>query len=595
MRTENKKKTKHGKNIFRLILSQKKYYLRAVVCSLFSIFISFLSPIVLAELIDHYLGNAPSKLPSSVNHLLGGEAFIANNLWLFGAAILLLNLVKGSFSYIKDLSSAKASENIALTLRQRLYRHIQHLSFGYHVKAETGDLMQRCTSDVDSVRRFLSVQVLSIFNSIFMITAALILMLPISIKVTLLAFLPIPLFILFCFFFFKVIIKAYTTSEEAEAKLSAVLQENLTGVRVVRAFGQQKSETEKYSRANDKFFGESLRAIKLESAYWSSGDLFSAIQMFIITLVCILEAISGNMTTGTMVLLTSYSGMLVGPTRQLGRVLSQGGRALVANERICEILSSETEQLSGDKTPSLKGDIVFDHVSFSYDKTRKVLDDISFRVKEGQTVAILAGTGEGKSTLVHLLQRLYPLSGGNIYIGSHNLNDIEPKHLRKKVGLILQEPFLFSKTILDNVNITQTEKNMQKIEESCLDASALSFIKESDKGFDTMVGEKGVTLSGGQKQRVAIARTLLGDHDILIFDDSLSAVDTKTDLEIRNALKKRRKNVTSFIISHRITTLKDADLILVLKGGRLIQSGTHESLLLEDGLYKKIFEIQNAV
>lgn len=595
MRTENKKKTKHGKNIFRLILSQKKYYLRAVACSLFSIFISFLSPIVLAELIDHYLGNAPSKLPSSVNHLLGGEAFIANNLWLFGAAILLLNLVKGSFSYIKDLSSAKASENIALTLRQRLYRHIQHLSFGYHVKAETGDLMQRCTSDVDSVRRFLSVQVLSIFNSIFMITSALILMLPISIKVTLLAFLPIPLFILFCFFFFKVIIKAYTTSEEAEAKLSAVLQENLTGVRVVRAFGQQKSETEKYSRANDKFFGESLRAIKLESAYWSSGDLFSAIQMFIITLVCILEAINGNMTTGTMVLLTSYSGMLVGPTRQLGRVLSQGGRALVANERICEILSSETEQLSGDKTPSLKGDIIFDHVSFSYDKTRKVLDDISFRVKEGQTVAILAGTGEGKSTLVHLLQRLYPLSGGNIYIGSHNLNDIEPKYLRKKVGLILQEPFLFSKTILDNVNITQTEKNMQKIEESCLDASALSFIKESDKGFDTMVGEKGVTLSGGQKQRVAIARTLLGDHDILIFDDSLSAVDTKTDLEIRNALKKRRKNVTSFIISHRITTLKDADLILVLKGGRLIQSGTHESLLLEDGLYKKIFEIQNAV
>lgn len=573
-------------------------YLLAAILNSLSVFLGFLSPLILAELIDHYLGSAPSKLPSWLNDFFQsslGEGFISSNLWLFGLALFIVSVLNSFINYYKDIHQSIASEDIANGLRKQMFKRLQSMSYDYHVKAETGDLLQRCSSDIDTVRRFFERQFLGIYGIVFQISLALALMIPINRKITFLALAPLPLLTLFCFVFFKYVSRAYDREEKTEAKLSSTLQENLTGVRVVRAFGQQRAETERFSRANDNHNNQQMKTTVLDSLYWSSGDLFSAIQMIIVLVACIYGVMTGTLSIGSMVLLTSYSGMLVFPARQLGRMLSSSGRAMVASKRIDEVLSSPEENLPGDKTPSIRGDIEFRNVSFSYDGKRNILDGISFKIKQGQRVGILAGTGDGKTSLVLLLQRLYEPTGGDIFINGVSIREISPKHLRERVGLILQEPFLFSRSIEDNISISLKEKNHDSVVRASKLASALEFINESEKGFETMVGEKGVTLSGGQKQRVAIARTLINEHDILIFDDSLSAVDTKTDLEIRTALKDENKGTTSFIISHRLTTLKDCDVIIVMKSGRLLQMGSHEELLKEDGLYKRIFDIQQGV
>lgn len=577
---------------------QEGRYISAVVLYSLSVLLGFVSPFILAELVDHHLKGGASKLPSFINDFFSnnfGEGFIAGNLWLFGLALLIANAAKGFVNYFKDINQSKAAKNVANKLRKQLFKKIQGLSYDYHVKVETGDLLQRCSSDIDTVRRFFDNQFLEIYGIFFQTALTLVLMLPISVKITLWALIPLPVLTVFCFIFFKKVRKAYDLEEKTEARLSSVLQENLSGVRVVRAFGQQKAENEKFKNANEKHNRQQMKTNLLDAIYWSSGDLFGAVQMLVVTLLCIYQVINGSISMGSMILLTSYSGMLVFPARQLGRLLSATGRATVAARRIDEVLSSEEERLSGDKTPSLKGDIEFRDVFFSYDGKRNILNGISFKVKQGQKVGILAGTGDGKTSLMLLLQRLYEPTSGDIFINNVNIREISPKYLRERVGLILQEPFLFSRSIEENISISLLKNNHDRVVRASKLASAFDFINESEKGFDTLVGEKGVTLSGGQKQRVAIARTLIKERDILIFDDSLSAVDTKTDLNIRAALKKENSGTTSFIISHRLTTLKDCDVIIVMKAGRLLQMGSHDELIRQEGLYKKIFDIQQSV
>ena len=583
--------------MWRLIKRRKYYFLGAFVATALNVLIGFITPAILAELIDHYLGDKPSRLPDFVNSLidmLGGRAFAIENLWIFGAALIAINLIKGAFSYLKGRWCAVASEDTAESLRNRLYNHVQHLPYNYHVNAQTGDLLQRGTSDVETIRRFLNVQLMSVFNSVMMIGIALSLMLPVSGTITMLSMLPLPLMLIFSWRFFGTVIKAYRNTETAEGKMSTVLQENLTGMRVVRAFGQQQSEVENFNDANQKHHQTGIRMALLDATYWTSGDLFSAAQMLIIEIACILEAVAGGITVGDMVILITYSGMLMGPTRQLGRILSDAGKSMVALERIDEVLHEPAESLDeeGIEAP-LDGDIEFDHVSFSYDENQEVLRDVNFTIKSGQTVALLGATGSGKSTLIHLLQRLYEPTGGAIRIGGMPVSRIPRKHLRQRIGLVLQEPFLYSKTIKDNVAIAVREPRQAAIDVAVRDASAWEFITTSEKGYETLVGERGVTLSGGQKQRIAIARILMKANDILVFDDSLSAVDTQTDAHIRQALKRRSKGVTTIIISHRVTTLSQADKIYVLEKGRITQCGTHDELLAQGGLYARINAIQN--
>ena len=575
-------------------------YIGAMIATAMIVLIGFLTPILLAETIDSVLGTHPSTLPEFVLRpirALGGRQFLVDHLWILGLVLVALNLINGVFTYMKGRLNAVASENIALTLRERLYAHLQHLPFAYHAKAETGDLIQRCTSDVDTIRRFLSVQVMEVVNAVLMVVIALTILLGRSVKITLISMVLVPPLFLFAMWFFKMVHKHFRYSDEAEGRMSAVLQENLSGVRVVRAFGQQQREVEKFDRASADFRHKTKHLYDLLATYWGGGDAMSMAQSMITLLVCVMYASRGEITVGTLIVFTTYVSMLLFPIRQLGRILSDAGKSMVSMERIQDILNQPVEPDEPDALrPDLHGDIVFDHVSFAYpDDNVPVLKDVSFTIPAGCTAAVLGGTGSGKSTMMYLLQRLYEPTSGKITIGGVNILDIDRSYLRSHVGLILQEPFLYSKTIRENVGIARREPEMPSIERAARIASASSFIAKADKGYDTLVGERGVTLSGGQKQRIAIARTLLKDNSILIFDDSLSAVDTETDAQIRAALSSEQKDVTTLIISHRVTTLSQADMILVLEDGRITQQGTHAELCRQPGLYQRINSIQTAL
>ena len=583
----------------KLLRQNKWYFLAALACTIMTVVIEFITPIGLAETLDYYLQGKPSRMPAFVNawvDSLGCREFMANNLWIVGLALVALNLLSGVFSFCKSRTQAIAGENVSLTLRERLYAHIQRLPFSYHVKAETGDLVQRCTSDVETVRRFLAMQLMQVVNAVLMIGTALFYLLRENMRITLISMVLVPALFLFAWLFFKMVIKNFKLADEAEGKMSAVLQENLTGVRVVRAFGQQEYEVEKFERANGELRRKNQRICNLLAVYWATSDAISMIQSMVTLIVCVFAAIQGEITVGTLIIFTTYVWKLLWPIRQLGRILSDAGKSSVAMGRIEEILVLPEEPAEPNAVrPSLRGDIVFDHVSFHYDEGPDVLRDLSCVIPAGKTVAILGATGSGKSSMVQLLQRLFEPQSGEIRIGGTNINKIDRQYLRSHIGLVLQEPFLYSKTLRDNVKIAVSDATEEAIDQAVNDAAAKNFILASDKGFETLVGERGVTLSGGQKQRIAIARTLMKDNDVLIFDDSLSAVDTETDAMIRAALKKHSRETTTIIISHRVVTLSQADLILVLENGHITEQGSHEQLMHSGGLYSKIFNIQTAL
>ena len=583
----------------RLIAGCKGLFLGSALCTLVAVAADYCLPLLLAETLDHYLSGLPSAMPAFVNRwvdALGGPAYMARHLWLAGLALVLLSALSGRCNFAKGRWQSQAGENVARDLRDRLYDHIQRLPFSYHVQAETGDLVQRCTSDVDTVRKFLINQLMSILSSLLMIVIALTVLLRRNPRLALYSMIMVPGLFLFAYLFFNWVVRAFQASDESEGAMSAVLQENLTGVRVVRAFGRQQYEVEKFREKNLDFKRKTFRLGELLNVYWTVSDFMSMLQSCVTLTVCVVFAARGEITVGTLVVFTSYIGKLLWPIRQLGRILSDAGKSFVSLERIDEILRQPTEPEEPKAIkPPLNGDIVFDHVTFGYDGQRSVLRDMSFTVPAGKTVAILGATGSGKSSVVHLLQRLFAPTAGKITIGGVDIQKIDRRYLRSRVGLVLQEPFLYSKTLRENVAIAAREPEAAAIERAARDAAALGFILDSENGWDTLVGERGVTLSGGQKQRIAIARTLMKDNDILIFDDSLSAVDTETDAAIRQALRARGKNTTTLIISHRIVTLSQADLILVMEDGRVTQQGTHRELIAREGLYARIFNIQTAL
>ncbi len=590
---------KQGRLLYKLVMANAWTYLGAVVLTAFSVLINFVTPLLFGETIDSLLGGAQSNLPAffqSMMQAVGGREYLVRNLWIVGLILVGLNLFNGVFTYFKGRLTAVASENIALSIRDRLYAHLQHLPFSYHAKAETGDLIQRCTSDVETVRRFLSVQLVEAVNTVLMLAVAFSFLWNRNREITLFSMIMLPVLFTSAFIFFKRATLRFRSADESEGKMSAVLQENLTGMRVVRAFGCQQHEVEKFDAANADFRTKVFRLVRILAVYWSSADLMSTLQILLTLLLCITYAMRGEITVGTMVIFTSYVGMLLFPVRQLGRILSDAGKAKVSMHRIRQILEEPGEEPEpGALKPPLDGDIVFKDVVFSYDGSRPVLDHLSCTVKAGQTVAILGSTGSGKSTMVHLLQRLFAPQSGSIEIGGIPIEKIDRKYLRSRVGLILQEPFLFSKSIRENVGIAKESPSQEEIDTVARTASAYGFIVDSERGYDTLVGERGVTLSGGQKQRIAIARTLIKENDILVFDDSLSAVDTQTDMQIRAALKERAHRLTTIIISHRITTLSEADYILVLDQGRVVDQGTHRELCARPGLYQRIHQIQTTL
>ncbi|MDO4357321.1 MAG: ABC transporter ATP-binding protein [Clostridia bacterium] len=571
--------------------------------------LGFATPLMLSGTIDMLVAAAsgdtaaPLNYPGPVNGWftsLGGIPWLINHLWAPALMLLALYLLSSAFQYFRGRWSTEASEAIAKNIRDDLYGHMQSLDYEYHAKAQTGDLIQRCTSDVETIRRFLSGQVVEIFRSVCMIALALTILVHINAKMTLMSCILLPPLFLFAWLFFTFVHKSFRTADIAEGRMSAVLQENLTGMRVVRAFGREQFEVERFDEVNDDLLKKNARMGHLLSVYWMSGDFISMVQNCITLAFGVYLALAhpGELSAGELTVFITYISMIMWPVRQLGRILSDMGKSLVALERIGEVLSEPSES-DGENTSELpvQGDIVFDHVRFEYEAKNPVLTDVSFTAKEGTTVAILGATGSGKSTMMLLLQRLYDPKAGTITIGGNDIRRFSKKHLRRHIGLILQEPFLYSRTVRDNLAIVRPDAPDEDVFRAAATASADGFIRDFENGYATMVGERGVTLSGGQKQRVAIARTLLKQNDVLIFDDSLSAVDTETDRAIRQALREQRSEggrcATTFIISHRLTTLSEADLILVLDGGRIVQQGTHEQLIHRDGLYRRIYRIQS--
>ncbi|HHY82500.1 MAG TPA: ABC transporter ATP-binding protein [Clostridiales bacterium] len=590
---------KRMKILFSYMQGNRLVYIGAILCVIISAFAAMIPSLIIQFAVDSVIGGKDAQLPSFLHNLInriGGMVFIRKNLWVLGLCLIAVYLFNFLFVFLRGKWSAKASESIAKRLRDRLFEHLQNLPYDYHVKAETGDLIQRCTSDVETIRRFLAVQLVEVGRALFMLTGALIIMLSLDVRMTLLSLIVVPLIFGFSLVFFMKVQKAFLQADEAEGRLSNTLQENLTGVRVVRAFGRQAFETEKFDSRNVEYRDLSYKLVRILAVYWAVSDSIALLQIGIVVVVGAFLAARGEITLGTLLVFFSYVNMLLWPIRQLGRILSDMGKTLVSVGRIQEILDQEEEtQDPGCIMPPIAGDIVFDNVSFEYEKGRPVLKNISFEVKQGQTIAILGPTGSGKSSLIHLLQRLYDYTEGSITIGGVELKKIDKKWLRRNIGVVLQEPFLFSKTIRENIGIAKRSVTDREIYEASRIAAVHTFVEDFEQGYETPVGERGVTLSGGQKQRVAIARTLIPDTSILIFDDSLSAVDTETDAAIRKELRKRSKDVTTFIISHRIATLSEADKILVLEDGRLVQSGTHDELINQPGLYQRIWSIQSSL
>lgn len=574
-------------------------YIGAIISIGIATMFSFFSPLVIRLTVDSIIGGSKLIAPALVIKLIeaaGGISVLAHNIWICGLVLILLSAINGIFTFLKGKWTAKAAESTARNLRNSLYDHLQHVPYDYHVKAETGDLIQRCTSDVETIRAFMAVQFVEIGRALFMLSMALIIMLSLDVRMTLVSMLVVPIIFTFAIMFFMRVKKAFKESDEAEGRLSTVLQENLTGVRVVRAFARQDFEMDKFDERNVEYRDLTYNLIRLLAGYWSVSDLFCMLQIGTVLIYGSYLASIGSISLGTLIVFTTYESMLLWPVRQMGRILTDLGKTIVSLKRIEEILYQPVEVLLEEELkPIIKGEIEFNNVTFGYEPSKPILKNVSFKVKAGQTVAILGPTGAGKTSLVHLLPRLYDFQEGSITIDNMDIRTIEKKWLRKNIGIVLQEPFLYSKTIMENIGLAKENVLEEEVFTAAQTASVHSVIQEFEKGYETMVGERGVTLSGGQKQRVAIARTLILESPILIFDDSLSAVDTETDTAIRKALKQRGKIATTFIISHRITTLSEADFIVVIDEGKVAQIGTHQELINEPGLYQRIWSIQNAI
>ncbi|NLD59555.1 MAG: ABC transporter ATP-binding protein [Clostridiales bacterium] len=585
------------------------------ICAILAVAVSaaagFATPLVLAGAIDALTAAASGRWDAAVNlpralavffENRGGVRFLVGHLWMLAALLLLLYLLSSAAQYLRGRWAAQASESFAQKLRNRLYAHIQSLPYDYHVNAQTGDLIQRCISDVETIRRFLATQGVEAFRAAVMLAIGVPILLSIDALATLWSVvLFVPMF-LFAVWFFRWIKRYFAISDAAEGRMSAVLQESLTGVRVVRAFGRQSFEEEKFNASLDDLYKKSLKLYHVMNAFWSVSDGIGTAQIGIAVLAAVILAVrgGGNLSAGGVTVFAGYVSMLIWPIRQLGRILSDLGKSLVSLERLDEILRQEPErETEGAVVAPVDRDISFEGVRFGYREGPEILKGVTFDAKAGETVAILGATGSGKSTLMLLLQRHYAPTSGAIRIGGVDIQNIRKDHLRARVGLVMQESFLYARSVGDNIRIVRPDAPDEAVFKAARTARVDDFARDFERGYDTLVGERGVTLSGGQKQRVSIARALLKENDVLIFDDSLSAVDSATDRAIREALRQRRaegeKSATTFVISHRLTTLSEADKIVVLQGGTVAEIGTHDELIRTDGLYRRIYQIQSAL
>lgn len=581
----------------RMLRGSIRYFAACILAGIAFTICELVVPQIVRMTVDSVIGSKPLEAPGFVQSWIlsmGGVAWLRQRLWLPAVVMAGFGLLSAGLRYVTNLYSSKAGETLVKTTRDLLYGHIQHLPWKWHMQNATGDIIQRCTSDVERVKTFFQEQFVSVFQIAVLIVLSLVCMIAMDWRLAMVPLVLFPVIVAYSMLFHNRIRDRFTDCDESEGVLSTIAQENLTGVRVVRAFGRENFERERFEKQNEEYTSLWIRLCRTLSDFWAIGDFTSCIQVLLVVVLGSVLCVQGQMSEGSFISFALYNSMLIGPVRRLGRMISEMSKAGVSIDRIAEVLNAPVEQdAPGAQEKPMDGDIEFKNVTFRYETGPAVLDDVSFRIPAGSSFGILGGTGSGKSSLILMLCRLYAPNSGSVTVGGADIASMPAKWVREHIGVVLQEPFLFSRTVEENIGICGADA--QTIRDAAATACIHDDIERFAKGYDTVVGERGVTLSGGQKQRVAIARTLTQKTPVLVFDDSLSAVDTQTDEKIRRALKQRRRGVTTMIISHRITTLMDCDNILVLERGRVSQLGTPRELLTQEGLFRKIYDMQMAI
>jgi len=540
---------------------------------------------------------APRIVKDVIDAVQAGRTPGAGALWRAAGLVVLVSTIGAGFQYLRGRWSALASQALVRRLRDRLYAHLDALPCSFHDRADTGDLVQRCTSDVETVRVFLAAQIVEIARSLLLFLVVLPFLLTIDVRMTLWAVVLFPLLTLSGYVFFRRVKTLFREVDEAEGRMTTVLQENLTGIRVVRAFAREDFERAKFAEVNASHRDLNLRLIRMLGGFWGLSDVLCLTQVGLPLVVGGLRALEGTLTVGSLYAIVTYVGMIVWPIRQMGRVLADSGKAVVALGRLRDILGTPPEAdpaEPADLPERMEGRLEIEGLTFAF-RDQPVLRDLSLRIEPGETVALLGPPGAGKSTIVQLLLRLYDYEHGSIRLDGRELRELPRAYVRRQVGIALQEPFLYSKTLASNVRVGRGSATRDDVEAAARDASVHGSIEEFEQGYDTVVGERGVTLSGGQRQRVSLARSFLRDAPVLLLDDALSAVDTRTEADIVAALRARRGRRTTILVAHRLSTVRYADRVVVLEDGRAAQRGTHRELAAVDGPYRRLWEIQGAL
>ena len=594
---KKKKSAANGAVLRRMLRGSVRYFIICILAGITFTALELVIPQILRLTVDSVIGTKRANLPGALQGLwdgLGGADYFRSHLGAIALLMTAVGLLSAGFRYVMNLFSSIACETMVKTSRDLLYHQIAHLPWSWHTKNATGDIIQRCTADVERIKTFFQEQFVSVFRIVVLIVLSLACMVAMNWRLSIIALVMFPIIILYSLLFHNKIRERFTACDEAEGVLSTIAQENLTGVRVVRAFGREAYERERFENQNQEYTNLWVRLCYTLSQFWAVGDVTSCLQVMLVVVFGSILCVRGEMTKGEFISFAFYNAMLITPVRRLGRIISEMSKAGVSVDRLAEVLNAPTEEDAPGAAPApMDKDIEFSHVSFSYETGPEVLHDVSFAVRAGSSFGILGATGSGKSTLLLLLSRLYAPSSGKITVGGVDLASMPAKWVREHVGVVLQEPFLFSRTIEENIGITGA--SAEEIREAAATACVDGDIGQFARGYETMVGERGVTLSGGQKQRVAIARTLTQKTPVIVFDDSLSAVDTQTDENIRKNLSQRVAGVTRILVSHRILTLLDCDQVLVLEHGRVRQLGSPAQLLEQQGLFREIYQMQMAI
>ena len=576
----------------------KLLFAASILCAAISSVFDMVAPQVIRLTVDNVFGTEPLKegtLSAFAVRFFGGLSYLRENLWILAACIVAAALIRAAAQYLFRVFNTKASETFVKTIRDQLYAHMERLPYSWHSSNKTGDILQRSSSDVEMIKNFFSEQLTSLFRTSLYLLSSMYFIFAMNTRLTLLSLIPMPIIMFNSYRFFKQVAERFRECDDNEGILSSICQENLTGVRVVRAFGMEKYELDKFETQNRFYTGLWEKMGDVLSGYWSTSDFLSGMQIMLVVILGAVFCVKNSMTSGEYVAFVAYNYKLIWPIRQLGRMLSEMSKAGVSADRIRDIMLQKEEEVKDtDLLPDMRQEIRFSDVSFSFGQN-EVLKDVSFTIPYGSTLGILGGIGSGKSTMMMLLDKMYPLDkeNGEITIGGTDIRQINTPHLRKNIGFVLQEPFLFSRSIAENIGIAREGLSLEKIRDASSVASLDEAVMSFANGYDTFVGERGVTLSGGQKQRVAIARMLTQETPIMIFDDSFSAIDMETDAKIRSALENKYGTATIILISHRVSTLSKADNILVLEHGRILEQGKHEELIRSGGLYQRIYEIQS--